>query len=63
MNIGFESPEAAQIEAEALQREYQKRWSHWTDDKIRQMYIDGTQMYVSIVGRDYKVEPIKLQAL
>lgn len=61
MNIGFESPEAAQRESDLLQKEYQKKWSKWTDDEIRQKYIDGTQMYVSIIGRDYKVEPIKLQ--
>jgi hypothetical protein len=63
MNIGFESPEAAQREADKLQVEYQKRWSEWTDDQIRQKYIDGEQMYVSIIGRDFKVEPIKLRAL
>jgi len=63
MNIAFESPERAQREQDALELEYQKRWSKWTDDEIRQMYINGTQMYVSIIGRDYEVEPIKLRAL
>jgi hypothetical protein len=63
MDIGFSSPEAAQREADLLQREYEKRWKERTDDDIRQMYIDGIQMYVSMIGRDYKVEPIKLQAL
>jgi hypothetical protein len=63
MNIAFESPERAKAEQDILEKEYQKRWSKWTDDEIRQMYIDGHQMYVSIIGRDYKVEPVKLRAL
>ena len=63
MNIAFESPERAKSEQDKLEREYDKRWSKWTDDDIRQMWIDGTQMYVSIIGRDYAVEPVKLKAL
>lgn len=63
MNIGFDSPGAAQRELDLLKRDYDKKWKEYTDDYIRQMYMDGIQMYISMIGRDYKIEPIKLRAL
>ena len=63
MNIGFESPEAAEREKKRLQEDYEKRWSKYTDEEIQQMWIQGTVMYVSMHGRDFEVEPIKLRAL
>ena len=63
MNIGFESPERAQRTIDQLIKEYDKRWSEYCDDKIRQMYIDGTVMYTPMIGREYKVELIKLRLL
>lgn len=63
MSIGFESSERAKKEQDLLEKEYSERWSKWTDDEIRQMYIDGMRMYVSIIGRDYKVEPSKIKLL
>ena len=61
MNIGFESPEAAEQERDKLQREYEKRWAQRTDDEIRQMYLNGIKMYTAMIAREYKIEPIKLR--
>lgn len=61
MNIGFESYERAEREKDLLEKEYKKRWSEYSDDEIREMYINGTKMYISMFGRDFKVEPIKLR--
>ncbi len=63
MNIGFESPEAAEREKKRLERDYEKQWSKHTDEDIQQMWTSGYVMYVSMFGRDFKVEPIKLRVL
>lgn len=61
MNIGFESPERAEREKDLLEKEYKKRWSEYSDDEIREMYINGKRMCISMYGRDFKVEPVKLK--
>jgi len=61
MNVGFSSPEAAERERDLLIKEYEKRWKdEYTDEEIINMYLNDTVMYTSIIGRDYKVEPIKV---
>jgi len=63
MNIGFDSPEQAQKEIDKLQKEYDKRWSGYTDEEIQHMCLNGTRACTSMVGRDYKVEPVKLMQM
>ena len=63
MNIGFDSPEQAQREVDKLQKEYDKRWSDYTDEDIQLMSTNGIRTSTSMIGRDYKVEPIKLMQI
>ena len=63
MSIGFESPESAQSEIDLLQKEYDKRWSEYSDDEIRRMEENGTVMYVAMIGRNYRIKPIKITLL
>ena len=63
MSIAFDSYEGAEREKTLLEEEYKKRWSQHTDEEIQQMWINGITMYVSMVGRDYKVEPAKFRSL
>lgn len=63
MSIAFDSYESADREKNLLEEEYNKRWSQYTDEQIQNMHIAGMVMYVSMIGRDYKVEPAKFKRL
>jgi hypothetical protein len=63
MNIGFKSEEKAQEEIDSLVRNYEKRWAKHTDEEIINMHLAGIKMYVQMIGREYKVEPIKLSPM
>ena len=63
MNIGFESFEAAESEKIKLIRVYNKRWSNHTDVEIIKMEAAGIVMSTPMIGREYKIEKIKIKTM